>query len=222
MFMANYTYSHALTNRFIGDYYTADAALENFVTLRDPGLNRGPSPYDLRHAFRTFLTYDLPFGAGKLFDGGNGVVNRIIGGWTLGSIVRVQTGRPFKLLSGYNTFNYSNAYWPDASDSGVVLNGITRSQLQNEAGVYNGPDSSEPVTVFPQSLLSSSGGAILILSARLQRRDPIGKYGLPLWTDVLERRHVGSQNSSDRGTCEPEYLGRVPECIQSSKLDRAG
>lgn len=159
MLMANYTYSHAFTNRYIGDYYTADEALENFVTLRNPGLNRGPSPYDLRHTFRTFVTYDLPFGAGRMFDAGNGFLNRIIGGWTLGSIVTVQTGRPFKLLSGYNTFNYSNAYWPAASDSGVVLNGMTRSQLQNQVGVYNGPNSSEPVTVFPQSLLSSSGGA---------------------------------------------------------------
>lgn len=159
MFMANYTYSHAFTNRFIGDYYTSDEALENFITLRDPGLNRGPSPYDLRHVFRTFVTYDLPFGPGKMFDAHNGFINRVIGGWTLGTIVTVQTGRPFKLLSGYDTFNYSNAFWPDATDSGVVLNGISRSQLQNQVGVYNGPNSSEPTTVFPQALLSSSGGA---------------------------------------------------------------
>ena len=159
MFMANYTYSHAFTNRYIGDYYTSDSALENFTTLRNPGLNRGPSPYDIRHAFRAYTTYDLPFGAGRMFDANNGFVNRVIGGWTLGGIVTIQSGRPFKLLSGYNTFNYSNVYWPDASDSGVVLNGITRGQLQNLVGVYNGPNSSEPTTLFPQSVLSSSGAA---------------------------------------------------------------
>jgi hypothetical protein len=42
--MANYAYSHAFTNRYLGDYYTADYGLENFVTLRDTNLNRGPSP----------------------------------------------------------------------------------------------------------------------------------------------------------------------------------
>ncbi len=42
--MVNYAYSHSFTNRYIGDYYTADEALMNFTTLRDPKLNRVPSP----------------------------------------------------------------------------------------------------------------------------------------------------------------------------------
>jgi len=42
-------------------------------------------------------------------------------------------------ISACNTLNYSNAYWPDASHSGIVLNGITRSQFQKEIGVYNRP-----------------------------------------------------------------------------------
>ena len=157
--MANYAYSHAFTNRYLGDYYTADYGLENFVTLRDPNLNRGPSPYDLRHTFRTFLTYDLPFGTGKAWQSGNGFLNRVIGGWTVGSIVTLQSGRNFKLQSGYNTFNYSNAYWPDASDSGVVLNGITVSQLQSKVGLYPGPTPAEPKVFLPPSLLTSDGSA---------------------------------------------------------------
>jgi len=156
---ANYTYSHSLTNRYLGDYFTADSALVNYVTLRDPGLSRGPSPYDQRHTFRTFLTYQLPFGKGKSFRTGNSVADQVIGGWTVGSIVTVQSGRNFKLQSGYNTFNYSNGYWPDASDSGVVLNGITVSQLQSKVGLYPGPTPGEPKVFLPPSLLSSSGSA---------------------------------------------------------------
>jgi len=157
--LANYAYSHALTNRYLGDYYTADYGLENFVTLRDPNLNRGPSPYDQRHTFRTLLTYDLPFGSGKAWRTGNGAIDRVIGGWTVGSIVTLQSGRNFKLQSGYNTFNYSNAYWPDASDSGVVLNGITVSQLQSKVGLYPGPTPAEPKVFLPPSLLTSNGSA---------------------------------------------------------------
>ncbi len=157
--MANYAYSHAFTNRYLGDYYTADYGLVNFVTLRDPNLSRGPSPYDQRHTFRTLLTYDLPFGTGKAWRTGNGFLDRVIGGWTVGSIVTLQSGRNFKLQSGYNTFNYSNAYWPDASDSGVVLNGITVSQLQSKVGLYPGPTPAEPKVFLPPSLLTSNGSS---------------------------------------------------------------
>jgi hypothetical protein len=157
--MANYAYSHAFTNRYIGDYYTSDYALDNFVTLRDPNLNRGPSPYDLRHTFRTYLTYNLPFGAGQPFRTGNSVVDRVIGGWTVGNILSVQSGRIFKLQGGYNTFNYSNAYWPDASDSGVVLSGMTVHELQSKVGLYPGPDPAEPKVFLPPSLLTSNGSS---------------------------------------------------------------
>src|SRR5215472_3610811 len=56
MLNVNYTYSHAFTNRYIGDYFTADEAVMNFITLRNPNLSRGPSPYDLRHVFRNYGT----------------------------------------------------------------------------------------------------------------------------------------------------------------------
>jgi hypothetical protein len=158
-FNVNYTYSHAQTNRYLGDYYTADSALVNFVTLRNPNLSRGPSPYDQRHTFRTFLTYDLPFGTGKVWKTGHGVIDHVIGGWTVGTIVTLQSGRNFKLQSGYNTFNYSNAYWPNSSDSGVVLNGMTASQLQSKVGLYPGPTPAKPKVFLPPSLLTSNGSA---------------------------------------------------------------
>jgi hypothetical protein len=162
MLMANYTYSHAFTSRYIGDYYTADQAVANFTTLRDPRINRVPSPYDLRHVFRTYATYDLPFGTGRQFKTGNSFVNRVIGDWTIGTIVTAQSGRNFKLLGGFNTFNYYanplNA--PDESDSGVVLNGITQSQLQSNVGVFSGPNSSEPVVFLNPTLFANGAQPI--------------------------------------------------------------
>jgi hypothetical protein len=154
---ANYTYSHAFTNRYLGDYYTADSALVNFVTLRDPGLSRGPSPYDLRHVFRTYFTYDLPFGSGKTYRTNKAAIDHVIGGWTVGSVITIQSGRNFKLQGGSNTFNYSNAYWPDASDSGVQLNGITAKQLQHDVGIYQGPNTSELKTFLPANVAALVG-----------------------------------------------------------------
>jgi hypothetical protein len=150
----NYTYSHAFTTRYLGDYYTADSALVNYVTLRNPNLNLGPSPYDQRHAFRTYLTYALPFGTGKSYRTNNGAIDRVIGGWLVGGVVSLQSGRNFKLQGGYNTYNYSNAYWPDASDSGVVLNGVTASQLQKDVGTYPGPNTSELKTFLQPNIAS--------------------------------------------------------------------
>lgn len=173
-FMANYTYSHALTNRYLGDYYQADGALVDFITLRNPRLNRVPSPYDLRHVFKTYFNYDLPFGPGRAFKTGSSAVDHVIGGWTIGSVIAAQTGRNFKLAGGVNTYNYwdgptpANAngtpagilnYVPNENDSGVTLNGITPSQLQKKVGVYSTGNPYSPVSVLPASLFGS-GGAI--------------------------------------------------------------
>ncbi len=168
-FMANYAYSHAFTNRYLGDYFSADSALADFYTLRDPGLNHVPSPYDLRHTFNAYLTYDLPFGPGKAFKTGNSLVNKVIGGWTVGSIFTWQIGRNFKLAGGqdtynwYDTYNVNNAfgYPPDPNDSGVVLNGITVSQLQSQVGLHLAPANSfdpfVPVVMFPSSDFGPGG-----------------------------------------------------------------
>jgi Carboxypeptidase regulatory-like domain len=163
MLMANYAYSHSFTNRYIGDYFTADAALANFTTLRNPSLNRVPSPYDLRHTFRTYATYDLPFGTNRQFKTRSSIVNRIVGGWTMGTILTAQSGRNFKLQGGFNSYNFYNnpLNIPDASDSGVVLNGITQSQLQSNVGVFNGPTPGEPVVFLNPKLFLNGNQPIL-------------------------------------------------------------
>ncbi|HEX3985388.1 MAG TPA: carboxypeptidase-like regulatory domain-containing protein [Acidobacteriaceae bacterium] len=151
MLMANYAYSHSFTNRYIGDYYTSDAAITNFTTLRDRRLSRSPSPYDLRHTFRFFATYKLPSHSA------NHWLNEATGGWTLSPIFEWQQGRNFKLLGGTNTYNYYDNYsnQPDVSDSGVVLNGTTVSQLQKKVGYYPGPNTSTPRLLMDPSVFSS-------------------------------------------------------------------
>lgn len=151
MLMANYAYSHAFTNRYIGDYYTADQAVGNFTTLRDTKLSRSPSPYDQRHAFRTYAVYTLPFTPG------NRLAKEAVSGWTLSPIFEWQQGRNFKLLGGTNTYNYYDNYLgqPDVSDSGVVLNGVTVKQLQKAVGYFAGPSTYQPRLLMDQKVFSS-------------------------------------------------------------------
>jgi Carboxypeptidase regulatory-like domain len=140
----NYAWSHTLglstANSWTGSI--------NQFTDRNPRLTYGPTLYDLRHVVHANGTYDLPFGKTKQFIKQGGVVDKVVGGWTVGTIATFRSGTPFQLLGGYNTFN-------DYGDGGVVLNGVTVSQLQSAIGVYhtNGPF----VNIINPKYLSGSG-----------------------------------------------------------------
>jgi hypothetical protein len=125
----NYTFSHAMNDRYNKNVDNAG----DFATLRNRRLDYGPSTFDIRHVFQAYGTYDLPVGQGRKFSLRNSVLNGLMGGWTVGSIFRMQSGLPFKLSSDRMTVNQS--------DSGVIMNGVTASDLQKMVGVFkSGPD----------------------------------------------------------------------------------
>ena len=63
--------------------------------------DRALSTFHTAHRLVTSTLYELPFGKGKQFlDTGNGVLNQLIGGWQLGSIITIQTGNPITIVSG--------------------------------------------------------------------------------------------------------------------------
>lgn len=126
-FDANYTWSHNLGLSTPNDWQGGF----NQVTLRNLRLGYAPTIYDLRHVIHVNGTYDLPFGKGKQYLNRNDLLDKVVGGWTIGTIFTFQTGFPFNLGgAGYNTYN-------DYSDGGVVLGGMSRSQLQSQVGVFH-------------------------------------------------------------------------------------
>jgi hypothetical protein len=94
-FDANYTWSHTLgistQNNWQGSV--------NIFTLRNMRESYGPTLFDIRHSVHINGTYDLPFGKGKQFANRGGLVDRIAGGWIVGSIFTLQSGNPW-LLQG--------------------------------------------------------------------------------------------------------------------------
>ena len=126
---ANYTLA-----RNTGNIWAENATQGgNWRTLRDRSLDDRTASYDVRHVFQTFGTYDLPFGSDRRFKIGNPVLNAVAGGWTLGGILTAQSGTPFRLTSGRQTFN-------NLSDSGVVLmNGHTVEEIQKMIRISPGP-----------------------------------------------------------------------------------
>ncbi len=74
---------------------------------QNPSLSRARSDFDVNQVFRGYVVYDLPFGRGKRWANGvNGVVNHLVGGWQLNSIVDWSSGFPFTVSSNSQTLNY--------------------------------------------------------------------------------------------------------------------
>lgn len=146
-FDANYTWSHSLgqqpDNQWLGT--------TNQFTMRNLRLSYGPTLFDVRHVVHVSGSYDLPFGNGRHFLNRSGVVDKIVGGWNAGTIVTYQTGSPFMILGGYNTFN-------DYADGGIRLTGVSLSQLQSSVGVFHVPGHTYADGVNPTYLAGSAGG----------------------------------------------------------------
>lgn len=143
----NYAFSKTLglgTNN--NDYL---ATSDNWYTLRNMHLAYVPQSFDVAHVFHGYGTYDLPFGKNKMFLNSSSVEDKIFGGFTLGTVIGYQTGFPFLLTGGYDTFNQY--------DGGVALApGVTRHTLQSKVGIHYIPGHSSALA-FDPSLYS--GGA---------------------------------------------------------------
>jgi hypothetical protein len=159
----SYVWSHAITNNL------AFGTNQPF-TLRNLNMNKGESPFDLRHAFKVSYVYDLPFGSGQRFDvsGAGGVISSIISGWQTDGIIRWQTGRMFLLTSGRQTVN--------ASDGGVILVGMDAKELQREIKIRKLPGNSLLGNVFflPDDIIENS-----LRAFGLRPGAPSGRYIAP-------------------------------------------
>ena len=142
----NYTFSKTLGFGTNNNDYLATA--DNFYTLRDLGLSYVPQSFDVRNVFHGYGTYDLPFGKGRMFLNNSKLADEIVGGFNIGTVVTYQTGFPFLLTGGYDTFNQY--------DGGVQLNGITAKQLQSKVGVHYVPGHTTALALDPSLY---SGGA---------------------------------------------------------------
>jgi hypothetical protein len=129
-FQADYTWSKGL-----GDATDAQGNnqndLANRLTLRDPRLDYRRSTQDQTQRFVANGVYELPVGKGKHFlSGSNGMVDRVVGGWTVGVINVWATSPPFFISSGRATFTSS------ATNNGAQLTGITFNDFKKNTGLF--------------------------------------------------------------------------------------
>ena len=88
-FQARYTWSHSINDGSVGGGESNGPENVNCLPC-----DKGPSVFDVRNNVAVNAVYALPFGQGKTFLNGSGIVNKFVGGWQLSSIGVWHTGHP--------------------------------------------------------------------------------------------------------------------------------
>jgi carboxypeptidase family protein len=95
-FLSSYTFSKMLTNS--DDHQVANRNL--MISPFEQSRTKGLAYNDVPHSLSIAMYYDLPFGRGKQFLNGGGVLNQVVGGWRMSNILRFVSGTPFYFRSG--------------------------------------------------------------------------------------------------------------------------
>jgi hypothetical protein len=132
-FRGAYTWSKAEDD---GDSLNATAAANAPALVQNPDNIRGdwgPATYDVRNAGVMSVSYELPFGNGRrMMSSANGLENGFVGGWTLNSIVTIQSGFPFTPQLSFNPSNDGDGKnpvrpnWSPSFTDPVILGGTTQ------------------------------------------------------------------------------------------------
>ncbi len=171
LMQGSYVWSHSISNE------QSQGNGGSFTTQRNPGYDKGPSPYDIRQAVKLNWIYEIPWGQGHRFLGSvsNRAGKKLIEGWQFASVTRVQSGSPIRLTSGRSTFN--------AGESGVILHNITAKQLQEMMEIRKvtlpataNSDPTGAVYYLPQSLVDNTNAAFEVNGKTLANLDPNAPY----------------------------------------------
>src|SRR5271165_7589501 len=120
-FLASYTYSHSL------DDYSGDVTGTSDISVV-PGNetilnNHASSDFDRRHRFVFSGIYDLP----KFYKGGSSFARQAMNGWKLNTVLVLQSGTPFSVLTNDTAFVAARAnYVPGCNPE---LSGSVQSRL---------------------------------------------------------------------------------------------
>ena len=114
---------------------------QGFMNNQNPGLDYGPSDFDVDKRFVASYVYQLPFGHGKKFANQiNRATELAIGGWSLSGITTWQTGFPYSFtasdISGLNTTNFQRANLVPGCD---LHQGLTKRFQYVNPGCFTQP-----------------------------------------------------------------------------------
>jgi hypothetical protein len=170
LLQGSWVWAKALTNMPV----SAEDDLSQPMTIRDTGLNKGPSPWDIRNSFKLNYIYDLPVGPGRHWlHSSRTMVKKALEGWQLAGTMWAHSGSPGLLRSTYQMVN-ANTGINASADSGVVLHNITPKQLQADVQVIQSPGGI--VYFLPPSLLQNSEAAYQVGGFTTANLNPSAPY----------------------------------------------
>ncbi|HXK06726.1 MAG TPA: TonB-dependent receptor [Verrucomicrobiae bacterium] len=161
------------------------------TTLRNLAIDKVPSGFDFRHAFKTNWIYELPFGPGHHLLGNvhSSILRKMFEGWETAGVVRVQSGAPF-FINGLATFNQVT------SNTGITLHNMTADDLQHMVNINKatGSDGKGIVYFLPQSLINNTLAAFNTGGFTPAQLDPTKPYIGPAPAGQLGWRGYIHQN----------------------------
>jgi hypothetical protein len=89
--LASYTWAKSI------DIASSDSGLNSSLQFGNPNADRGPSDFDVRHAFNTAITYDIP-----TFKKLGGVGKALLGNWSVDTIVTARSATPVDIVAAFN------------------------------------------------------------------------------------------------------------------------
>jgi hypothetical protein len=130
-FQVNYTFAKTLTD-------TPDDGQNRESSLQDqnnPNLQYARSDFDRTHVLNASFIYELPFGKGKSFLNEGGWVDKLIGGFQIGSIISVNSGPPLGVIDPRGTTNL--AFFSGRQSATSTLTG---DQIRAITGKFDTPN----------------------------------------------------------------------------------
>ena len=119
LFNVNYVWSHMLDDQDSSGWGST-AGPQNWQIGNDPSLNYSNSNFDTRHAFKGYVSYELPFGAGKSYLSHRKALDEALGGWKISSTFVAQSGNPYTMwVSNDQSYAQGGETWYPNIVSGV-------------------------------------------------------------------------------------------------------
>lgn len=137
---AAYTFAKSIDNQSVDPIGTTSGGALTTTTsrsvadIRNFREERAASDFDRKHVFTATSVWELPVGRGRHFlSDSRGVMNHLLGGWTVNSIYTYMTGEPFQVNSGQFTSNASHV------SRALVLDPSVQAVLEEDLSGRLGP-----------------------------------------------------------------------------------
>ena len=116
--LASYQFSKAIDNA------SSDSSGARALSFNDFSLDRSLSLFDFPHSLLFTFQYEIPVGRGKSFGADvPGVLDAIIGGWSVSGVYNYTSGLPLDFTTSNNTFSFAGSNQsqrPNISDRSLL------------------------------------------------------------------------------------------------------